>query len=162
MEGRAKKTHLPIPMSKEKFVAKLAATLQAGGQVEATPVEPEVGDEMPDGTIYAGISPETNKPMFTTLADAPLSMTFNQAKEYAANLDAHGHQDWRVPTKGELNLLFDARAAIGAFNVTGSYDAGWYWSASEYDLWTKWSQRFGDGCRIYCDNDGHLSVRCVR
>ncbi|HLJ89742.1 MAG TPA: hypothetical protein VKZ53_23225, partial [Candidatus Angelobacter sp.] len=28
-----------------------------------------------------------------------MTITFNQAKEYVAKLDAHGHRHWRVPTK---------------------------------------------------------------
>src|SRR5438105_3961522 len=60
---------------------------------------PKPGDKMPDGTIFAGASPESQKPMYVTPADAPLTCTFNEAQKYAAKLDAHGHQDWHVPTK---------------------------------------------------------------
>src|SRR5713101_9753590 len=42
--------------------------------------EPRIGDRMVDGTVYAGISPDTNKPMYTTPNDAPLTHTFNQAQ----------------------------------------------------------------------------------
>ena len=123
---------------------------------------PAPGDKMPDGTVFAGISPDTNKPMYATPADAPLTMKFNQAKEYAAKLNAHGKQDWRMPTKAELNVLFNNRAAIGGFNVTGSLPAGWYWSASpDYD-WDAWGQRFSDGCQYYDGKGGHSAVRCVR
>ena len=31
------------------------------------------GDKLADGTIFAGVSPDTGKPMFTTPADAPLT-----------------------------------------------------------------------------------------
>src|SRR5438552_817465 len=31
------------------------------------------GDRMADGTIYAGVSPDTGKAMYTTPADAPLT-----------------------------------------------------------------------------------------
>jgi len=124
--------------------------------------EPKIGDKMPDGTVFAGISPETNKPMYATPADASLTMTFNDAKGYAAQLDAHGHKDWRVPTKAELNVLFNNRAAIGGFDVTGSYPAGWYWSASPYYLWNAWGQRFSDGCQHNYDKGNHSAVRCVR
>jgi hypothetical protein len=79
-----------------------------------------IGDRMPDGTVFAGISPDTDKPMYVTPADAPLSYRFKEAKEYASKLGAHGHQDWRVPTTSELNELFNNRAAIGGFNLTGS------------------------------------------
>jgi hypothetical protein len=35
----------------------------------------QVGDKMPDGTIYVGISPDTGNAMYTTPADAPLTYT---------------------------------------------------------------------------------------
>ena len=81
------------------------------------PTEPKIGIEMPDGTIYVGISPETNKPMYAVPVDANLLLTFNQAKEYASKLDAHGYQDWRLPTKAELNVLFNNRADIGWLDI---------------------------------------------
>ena len=123
---------------------------------------PAAGDKMPDGTVFAGISPDTNKPMYTTPTDASLTMRFNEAQEYAAKLDAYGHKDWRVPTKAELNVLFNNRAAIGGFNVTGSDPSGWYWSYSQDLNWDAWGQRFSDG---YQDNDNKgnpSAVRCVR
>jgi len=160
MSEGAKNTHLRSPMTKEKFVAKLAATLPSCDQVEAPPAEPKIGDQMPDGTIYAGISPDTNKPMYATPADA--SLPFSQAKEYAAKLDAHGHQDWRVPTKTELNVLFNNRAAIGGFNLTGLPPAGWYWSASPKVRWYVWAQRFRDGRQDGINKVEHAAVRCVR
>jgi hypothetical protein len=100
--------------------------------------------------------------MYATPADAYLTMTFNEAKEYATKLDAHGHKDWRVPTKAELNVLFNNRAAIGGFNVTGSCPAGWYWSASPYTTRKAWFQRFSDGAPGGNGKDTHLPVRPVR
>jgi hypothetical protein len=124
--------------------------------------EPKIGDKMPDGTVYAGISPDTNKPMYATPADAPLTMKlFNKATEYAAQLDAHGHRDWHLPTKNELNALFNNRAAIGGFDVSGSDPAGWYWSTSPYG-WSAWGQRFSDGSQYLYSMDDRSSVRPVR
>ena len=123
---------------------------------------PEPGDRMPDGTIYAGVSPDTGKAMYAMPEDAYLSMTFNKAQKYAAKLDAHGHQDWHVPTKAELNVLFNNRAAIGGFNVTGSYPAGWYRSSSQNGIWGAWDQRFRDGCQSTSNEISPSSVRCVR
>jgi hypothetical protein len=34
----------------------------------------------------------------------PLTYTFNQAQKYAAKLDAHGYQGWRVPTLVKMSL----------------------------------------------------------
>ena len=122
---------------------------------------PQIGDKMEDGTVYAGISPDTNKPMYARPADAPLTYTFNQAQKYAEKLDAHGRKDWRVPTKGELNVLFQNRAAIGGFNETGSNPAGWYWSSSQGGD-NAWGQRFSDGTRYIDTKDDASSLRCVR
>jgi Protein of unknown function (DUF1566) len=132
--------------------------------------EIEPGERMADGTVYAGISPDTKRPMYTTPADGlsrrwlrtpRLFYTFAQARKYAEELDAHGHKDWRVPTRAELKVLFSNRAVIGGFNETGLGDAGWYWSSSETSL-LAWGQRFSDGRRGDDFKIFASSVRCVR
>jgi len=156
------KIRLNKPLSKETISTMSSDTLRAGGWVEPPPAEPKVGDKMLDGTVFAGISPDTNKPIYATPVDARLTMTFNEAKEYAAKLDVHGHKDWHVPTKAELNVLFNNRAAIGGFDVTGSYPAGWYWSASPTTTWSAWGQRFSDGSQDYHGKGNPSAVRYVR
>jgi hypothetical protein len=124
---------------------------------------PKVGDKMEDGAVYAGISPHTNKPMYATPADASLTMTFNDAQKYAATLDAHGHKDWRVPTKAELNVLFNNRAAIGGFDEPGSFPAGWYWSSLQSGYYgLAWAQRYSDGYQYDILKSFDSSLRCVR
>ncbi len=127
--------------------------------------EPKIGDKMTDGTVYAGISPDTHKPMYATPADAPLTYTFNEAGKYAAKLDAYGHHDWHVPTRGELNVLWEncnEGALKGTFNVTGSLPAGWYWSSSQLYNGLAWAQRFSDGNQYYDFKHYDSSLRCVR
>jgi hypothetical protein len=34
--------------------------------------------------------------------------------------------DWRVPSKNGLNVLFNNRAAIGGFDISGTVTVGWY------------------------------------
>src|SRR5438270_12306526 len=105
-------------------------------RMPATAKEAEPGDRMNDGTVYAGISPDTGKPMYTTPADAPLTYRFNQARRYAAKLDAHGHADWRIPSKRELNVLFNNRAVIGGREEPDS----WYWSSLGGICHDAWAQ----------------------
>jgi Protein of unknown function (DUF1566) len=123
-----------------------------------------IGDEMEDGTIYAGISPDTHKPMYATPRDASGVYDFNQAAKYAKNLDANGNHDFHVPTKGELNVLFENRdkgKLKGTFNETGSGPAGWYWSSSPGNS-IAWAQRFSYGLQLNLSRDNGSSLRCVR
>jgi hypothetical protein len=120
------------------------------------------GAVMPDGTIFAGISRVTGRSLYTMPADAPGALTWHQAMEYAATLDAHGHQDWRVPTEHEVRILFINRMAVGAFNLSGSYPGGWYWSATENDIGDIYCHRFSDGCRWWNVKEDGSSLRCVR
>src|SRR5262249_39406190 len=114
------------------------------GDISVNASELKPGDRMEDGTIYAGISPDTGRAMETTPDDGPLTMKWKRAMDYAADLKAHGREDWRLPTKAELNVLWENRdkgALTGTFNVTGSHPAGWYWSSTEDD-YGAWDQRF--------------------
>jgi hypothetical protein len=123
----------------------------------------DVGAIMPDGSIYAGVSLDTGKPMFATPKDAPRICTFNEAEEYASELDAHGRQDWRVPTRSELKVLFQNRAAIGGFDETGHIDTGCYWSSSGYFFnLGAWVQRFSDGRQGDFIRSATAALRCVR
>jgi hypothetical protein len=125
----------------------------------------EVGDQMQDGSIFAGISPDTGKQLFAMLVDAPLTRTFNGAAQYAKDLNARetlGHDDWRVPTKAELNVLFNNRAAIGNFDISGSSPSGWYWSGTPFSDFNAYCQRFSDGKQYNVNRINDSSVRCVR
>ena len=121
-----------------------------------------VGDRMADGSIFAGISPDTGKPMFTTPNDVPLTMTFNEAADYATSLDAHGHKDWRVPTRGEMRVLFESRKEIDNFNLSGSGHSAWYWSSETPNDVGAWCQRFSDGFQELGFRTDTIACRCVR
>jgi hypothetical protein len=123
---------------------------------------PRIGDAMPDGTVYAGVSPDTGTALYVAPADAPALYTFSQARDYAAALNAYGHRDWRVPTRNELNILFAGRAVIGGFNVMNSDPPGWYWSSSPSLHNTAWGQRFSDGWRRDFYANLKSEVRLVR
>jgi len=157
-----KQIRLNKTLPNETIRAISSETLQAGGWAEPSPAEPQIGDRMPDGTVLAGRSPDTGKPMYAMLQDAPLTYTFNEATAYAKELVAGGHRDWRVPTQKELNVLFNNRAAIGGFNLTSSNPIAWYWSASPFSGLTAWGQRFSDGYQGFDDKGNPLAVRCVR
>lgn len=92
-------------------------------QTKRKDARPEIGTKMPDGTIYAGISPDTHKHMFVSALDDEGLHTIEKARSWAEVLDKNGHNDWRVPSTGELRLLFQNRAAIGGFQFGSYYQA---------------------------------------
>ena len=123
------------------------------------------GEVMSDGTVFAGAV--EGEDLYTTPEDAPLTYTFNEAANYAEQLNAQkflGHDDWRVPTKGELDVLFNNRAAIGGFNASGQYPDGWYWSSTpDFQPVVAWAQDFRDGWPLSNTPVWRsLSLRCVR
>ena len=129
----------------------------------AVPVgeQPEIGDAMPDGTIYAGLSPDTGEAMYTTPRGAGPPLTWKKALAFAAGLDAQGHRDWRTPTSSEMNHLFRNRAAIGGFDETRSGAGRWYWSSSPDVDDAVWGQHFSDGFQISYGKLIDSSLRCV-
>lgn len=129
---------------------------------------PEAGDQMEDGTILAGISPDTGKAMYVTAEDAPITMDFNKAAQYASRLGLHGHKGWRLPTKSELAVLFQNQnkgALSGTFNRAGETPDGLYRSSTPKGAAGSgvWMQRFSDGNQTdYDSKTRESSIRCVR
>ena len=141
--------------------AEKAAAEKATAEEKAKAVEnAEVGDTMPDGTIYAGISPDTNERMYAAPTDASLLMQFKNAAKYASKLNMNDHKDWRVPTKGEMNVLFQNQgkgALQGTFNP-----ATWYWSSTPFNHDGAWGQDTRSGLQDYNNKNCALHVRVVR
>lgn len=82
-----------------------------------------------------------------------------RAANYCASLTAHGHRDWYLPARDELNLLFDQRDKIRGFNEEVGVK---YWSSSEYTPIFSWSQDFNTGLQDREVKSTALRVRCIR
>jgi len=70
-----------------------------------------------------------------------------------------GHDDWFLPSKDELNLMYQNlyRKSLGGFNWS------FYWSSSENDANYAWSQNFYSGSQlIYSRSNRDGRVRPVR
>ena len=78
--------------------------------------------------------------------------TWDDAMKACADLG----DGWRLPTKDELNLLYENKEKIGGFAK------GDYWSATEYDNGSAWRQYFLDGTQLANDKNGLSYVRAVR
>ncbi len=125
---------------------------------------PEAGDTLADGTIFAGDG------LRTTAADAPGTYTWREGKRYCEDLVANGRDDWTLPTRSQLNALYqnkDTGAFAGTFNDSagGSTFAHWYWASEEHanNSSSVWTQPFTDGDGGWIPKVSlDLSVRCVR
>lgn len=80
------------------------------------------------------------------------------AAKVAYELVLNGYDDWYLPSKDELNILFDNREAIGGFE-----DAD-YWSSSEGSgTWSAWFRRFyGSMNQGHGHKDMNHKIRAIR
>ena len=133
---------------------------------KGVPQMAKVGEVVADGTIYAGISPDTKLPMYVAPVDSCKALTFNDAAEYAKNLTVGDKNDFYMPSKNELEVIFTNRnegALKDVFNLKGRGHKGWFWSSSPFGDSFAWAKRFTDGKQAYFLRDkGKVSVRYAR
>lgn len=65
------------------------------------------------------------------------------------------YKDWYLPSKEELNLLFQQRTVVGGFSGTN------YWSSSEVSKGKAWDQEFGGGFQFKDTKSFTLNVRAI-
>ena len=110
----------------------------------------QIGTKMDDGTVYAGISPVTGEGLYVAPQPSPEPGYFKwqEAMEYAEELDAHNYSDWRLPTKEEFRVLKTNQykgALKDLFDKKGNYPTGHYWSSDEnFHRDSAYVQKFGD------------------
>jgi hypothetical protein len=71
------------------------------------------------------------------------------------------HDDWYLPSRGELLLAWSARAALPEAE---RFDKDWYWSSTQYadDSDYAWNQGFLNGIQNYWLKDLKTMARAVR
>ena len=79
-------------------------------------------------------------------------MSWDDAKKACADLG----DGWRLPTKDELNVLYENKDEIGGF--ANDY----YWSSTETDSGDAWIQSFSKGHQLSDYKELDFSVRSVR
>ena len=154
---------------------------------------PEIGTECADGTVYVSSTLRTTSSDAGTYAWGPKGVTTGaidvaegrnnittlkalsaDLSEYPAaqacnNSTANGHNDWYLPSSGELNVLFqnsNCKSGNGNCDDTGSVIGGFttsaYWSSTEFNSNSAQFQIFSDNNQSSFDKDATFSVRCVR
>ena len=93
-------------------------------------------------------------------------LTAAQAKTYCTGLVMGGHDDWRLPKRGELLTIVDigvAQPSIDAKAFPNSPSTS-YWTSSPVSGYPggAWSVNFGYGSTLSTDVSDANRVRCVR
>ncbi len=84
---------------------------------------------------------------------------YHAAARYCHKLVYGGYDDWHLPNRYELNLMYTNRSALPGLVQSSS---GYYWSSTENDNNDVWVQRFFDGYQVSGYKTISRLVRCVR
>jgi len=84
--------------------------------------------------------------------------TSDTAADICANLSLGGYNDWFLPSKDELNLMYENLKIFGV----GGFAGDGYWSSSESDANYAWDRNFNDGDQDDDGKDNTYRVRAVR
>jgi hypothetical protein len=158
----------------EALVYKIGDTGPAGGIVfydrgfteegsrylEAAPAETEFEAEWGAyGTDVAGTSTEVGSGKQNTrlIIDKLEALgETGMAAQLCACLNFNGYNDWFLPSKDELDLMYKNLQQKGL----GEFGDHFYWFSSQYDYQFAWIQNFGDGNQYKYDKGGY--VRAIR
>ena len=149
-----------------------------------------IGDLCADGTVFAGYHPTTHDHLFIPTTDQGTTSAWktstgvndiatdsfidgrantNQVANSATfpafklckDLATGGHSDWYLPSRAELDYLYNMRAALVAAGNITDFQNVYYWSSTEYNTTNAWSQNFTDGY-VATTKTLAFRVRCVR
>lgn len=93
-----------------------------------TTTDPAIGETCTDGSIYAGLSPDGNVPMYTTPADAPSLMSWNDG---SSNWEDTAMQNCESYTPGDEDACFTG-AANTSYLVNATSNGDHPYQAAQY------------------------------
>jgi hypothetical protein len=80
-------------------------------------------------------------------------LNWDDARLYCFALNIDGKTGWRIPTKEELNEIYESE------NV---FVEGGYWSSTEFNANNAWVQGFNNGYQSSTNKSGNFYVRAIR
>ena len=84
-----------------------------------------------------------------------INANWDEANIYCSELKIDGKTGWRLPTKAELNEIYESDNDF----IHGDY----YWSSTEANCDDAWNQLMDNGYQNYGDkNDSGYYVRAIR
>jgi hypothetical protein len=97
-----------------------------------------------------------NSNRIVSIIGSPADTTEGYAAFETANFAANGYYDWYLPSKEELNKMYQEKDVIGGFLPAA------YWSSTEVNASTAWFQNFGDGSQRKQKKTAGYSIRPIR
>ena len=95
----------------------------------------------------------------------PYASKTDYAAKLCSDLESGGYDDWFLPSKDELDAIWDNLVddGTGSNNGVGGFANGSYWSSSEDDSYFAWFQYFTNGYQyVLVKPYGGGRVRAVR
>ena len=94
----------------------------------------------------------------------PYASKTDYAAKLCSDLESGGYDDWFLPSKDELDAIWDNLVddGTGSNNGVGGFANVYYWSSSENGSSGAWYQYFFTGFQSSATKDGNLRVRAVR
>jgi hypothetical protein len=90
---------------------------------------PAIGDTYAGGIVF--YLDGKGGGLVAASTDQSKRSTWTKAKELCGKLVLNGFRDWRLPSKDELDLMYNNLKKQGL----GSFESAWYWSSSEHGDW---------------------------
>lgn len=131
--------------------------------LEAAPVSTEWTDKEwgPDATLIGGTETGIGTGQSNTIIIVTWLNSHGETDRAAQVCDAlvyGGYSDWFLPSKDELNLMYENLYLKGF----GGFTDHSFWSSSEYDATYAWYQHFRYGHQLYYFKIDILQIRAVR
>ena len=83
-----------------------------------------------------------------------IQANWDDARLYCFSLNIEGKTGWRLPTKEELNEIYESTNDLEEY--------GWYWSSTEFNTSSAWLQDFNYADQDYYNKLGNYYVRAIR
>ena len=112
-----------------------------------------IGERGPGGGLVFHIDGK----MAYEVSDVLGRLKWWEAEDLVAGCHRGGFFDWRLPTKEELNLVYQKLRKPGIIG-----DKDWFWSSSQHVYDSHHAQRFDDGHQARFNDVHECSVRAIR
>lgn len=134
--------------------------LFAGTAENVTTKTYSVGDRAHGGIVFY-VNEEGTHGLVASADDQNVNVNWFEANDNLNNFELHdvdgaNYMDWRLPTKYELDLMYQRKSIIGNFT------RDIYWSSIEGDSNKAWGQKFENGDMQTLIKESKGSVRTIR